>query len=73
MPHQLLLRPHWENRSHLKIVDDLLLYNDRILIPRSMRLKIVVCIHTGHLGLTKCRSRAHTPHGGQDSPHKSMR
>ena len=72
MPHQLLLRPYWENRSHLKIVDDLLLYNDRILIPRSMRLKILDRIHTGHLGLTKCRSRARTPHGGQDSPHKSM-
>ena len=73
MPHQLLLHPYWENRSRLKIVDDLLLYNDRILIPRSMRLKILVRIHTGFLGLTKCRSRARTPHGGQDSPHKSMR
>ena len=73
MPHQLLLHPYWENKSHLKIVDDLLLYNDRILIPRSMQLKILVRIHTGHLGLTKCRSRARTPHGDQDSPHKSMR
>ena len=60
MPHQPVLRPYWENRSHLTIVDDLLLYNDRILIPRSMRLQILDCIHTGHLGLTKCRSRART-------------
>ena len=60
MPHQPLLRPYWENRSHLTIVDDLLLYDDRILIPRSMRLQILDCIHTGHVGLTKCRSRAYT-------------
>ena len=58
LPHQPLLRPYWENRSHLTIVDDLLLYDDRIVIPRSMRLQILDCIHTGHLGLTKCRSRA---------------
>ena len=29
LPHQPLLRPYWENRSHLTIVDDLLLYDDR--------------------------------------------
>ena len=72
MPHQPLLRPYWENRSHLTIVDDLLLYNDCILIPRSMQLQLLDRIHTGHLGLSKCRSRERTPHGGQDSPHKSM-
>ena len=60
MPHQQLLRPYWENRSHLTIVDELLQYDDRILVPRSMRLQILDCIHTGHLGLTKCRSRART-------------
>ena len=36
MHHQKLLRPYWENGSHLTIVDNLLLYDDRILIPRSM-------------------------------------
>ena len=45
---------YWENRSHLTILDDLHLYDDRILVPRSMRLKILDCIHTGRLGLTKC-------------------
>ena len=51
MPHQPLLRPYWENRSHLTIVADLLLCDDRILIPRSMQLQILDC---------ECRSRART-------------
>ncbi|XP_033639876.1 uncharacterized protein K02A2.6-like [Asterias rubens] len=60
MPHTPLLRQYWENRSHLSILDDLLLYDDRIVIPRSMRLDILDRIHQGHLGITKCRARART-------------
>ena len=60
MSHQPLIRPYWESRSHLTIVDHLLLYDDRIVVPRSMRLQILDCIHTGHLGITKCRSRVRT-------------
>ena len=60
MPHQPLLCPYWESRGHLAVVDDLLMYDDRLVIPRSMRLQILDCIHTGHLGITKCRSRART-------------
>ena len=60
MPHQPLLRPYWENRAHFSIVDDLLLCDERIVIPRSMRLEILDCIHTGHLGISKCRARART-------------
>ena len=60
MPHTLLLRQYLENRSHLSILDDLLLYDDRIVIPRSMRLDILDRIHQGHLGITKCRARART-------------
>ena len=55
-----LLRPYWENRAHLTIVDDLLLCDERIVIPRSMRLDVLDRIHTGHLGITKCRARART-------------
>ena len=58
MPSLPLLRQYWENRSHLAVVDNLLLYDERIVIPRSMRLEILDCIHQGHLGITKCRARA---------------
>ena len=36
------------------------MYDDRLVIPGGMRLQILDCIHTGHLGITKCRSRART-------------
>ncbi len=58
MPHQPLMRPYWEAQSHLAVVDDLLLYDDRIVIPKATRLEILDCIHTGHLGITKSRARA---------------
>jgi hypothetical protein len=60
MPHMPLLRPYWENRGHFAIIEDMLLYDDRIVIPQSMRLEILESIHQGHLGVSKCRSRART-------------
>ena len=32
MPHQPLLRPYWESRDHLSVVDDLLMNDDRLVI-----------------------------------------
>ncbi|XP_038069803.1 uncharacterized protein K02A2.6-like [Patiria miniata] len=58
MPHNPLLRQYWQSRSHLAIVNDLLLYDERIVFPRTMHLEILDCIHQGHLGITKCRARA---------------
>ena len=58
MPHQPLLHPYWENRLHLSIVDNLLLCDESIVIPRSVRLEILGCIHAGHLGITECRAKA---------------
>ena len=60
IPRQPLLRQYWESRSHLAIVDDILLYDERIVITRAMRLDILDCIHHGHQGVTKCRARART-------------
>ena len=58
MQNQPLPRPYWENRTHFSIVDDLLLCDERLVIPKSMRREILECIHTGHLGISKCRARA---------------
>ena len=58
MPNQPLLRPYWENRTHFSIVDDLLLCDERLVIPKSMRREILECIQNGYLGISKCRARA---------------
>ena len=60
MPQTLLPRPYWESRSHLATIGDLLLYDERIVIPRCMRLETLKIIHEGHLGISKCRARANT-------------
>ena len=52
MPENPPLKQYWTN--HFTIVDDLLLFDDRLVIPRSMRLNILNRIHEGHLGITKC-------------------
>ena len=58
MPQIPLLRAYWESRSHLAIINDLLLYDELIVMLRCMRLDTLKIIHEGHLGISKCRSRA---------------
>ena len=58
VPQQSLLRPCWENSAHVTIADDLLLYDERIVIPQVLRLEVLDCIHRGHLGISKCCARA---------------
>ena len=58
MPQIPLLRAYWESRSHLAIINGLLLYDERIVMRRCMRLDTLKIIHEGHLGISKCRSRA---------------
>ena len=60
MAHTPLLRPYWERRSHFATIDDLLLYDERIVIPRCMLLETLKIIHEGHLGISKCRARPNT-------------
>ena len=44
MPCHPLLRPYWESRAHLAGVDDLLLYDERIVVPQALRFEILDCI-----------------------------
>ena len=52
------LQPYFEKRAHLTLHKGLLSYDDRIVIPKMMRLEMLNKIHQGHLGITKCRARA---------------
>ena len=44
MPHQPLLRPYWEKSSHFSVVDDLLLCDERIVIPRTYSIAFILVI-----------------------------
>ena len=52
------LRPFWKAKHKLSIVNDLLLYNQRIMVPGSLQEATVKKIHSGHLGIQKCLLRA---------------
>lgn len=58
VPQNPIMQPYFANRSHFNVVDDLLLYDDRLVILQQLQLKMLDAIHQGHLGITKCRARA---------------
>lgn len=60
MPANTLLTQYWTNQQHFSIVNDLLLYNERIVVPRDLRLDILNKLHESHLGINKCKSLAQT-------------
>lgn len=51
------IRPYFTARSELSSWNGILMYRDQIVIPDSLRPDIVSDIHSGHLGLNKCRER----------------
>ena len=45
------LRPYWEARNKISVVDDLLLYGTRIVVPFPLQASTIEKIHRGHLGI----------------------
>ena len=52
------LRDMYAVRNNLSVVDGLLFYEQRIVIPSVMRKEMLMRLHNGHMGITKCRLRA---------------
>ena len=52
------LKPYWLLRDELSVCNDLLLYGKRIVVPRSLQTFTLQKIHSGHLGMQRCRLRA---------------
>lgn len=52
------VRAYVQVKSELSEYNGLVIRGSRIVVPRSMRGEILLKIHEGHQGLTKCRERA---------------
>ena len=53
------IKPYWKARGELTVHNDtLLLYNRRIVVPKSLQRQTLQKIHTGHQGIQRCRLRA---------------
>ena len=52
------LKPYWKVRASLTLVKDLLLYNNRIVVPSSLKKQALKHIHEGHQGIERIRLRA---------------
>ena len=56
----LNLIPYWNARNSLTICNNLLLYNSRIVVPKPLQQETLEKIHSGHLGIEKCKRRTAT-------------
>ena len=54
----LALQPYWDVQNHLTVINDLLMYDNRIVVPLKERLQVLDKIHQAHQGIVKCRLRA---------------
>ena len=56
VPHNMKI--YWKEKGLITEKDGLLLKDNRLIIPREQRRKVMEQIHTGHLGINKCLDRA---------------
>lgn len=54
------MKPYWEHRGEFSHSDGLLLYNSRIVVPKSLQERTLRKIHDGHQGIERCRTRVKT-------------
>ena len=52
------IRSYFQYRDHLSTFDGVILYKDRLVIPPSLRGRILSSLHSAHQGLTQMCSRA---------------
>lgn len=52
------LKPYLQTQSQLSLVDNLVTFGSRIVIPRSLRKEMLGRLHESHQGVNKCRENA---------------
>ena len=51
-------RPYWQVRNDLFLEDGLVILEDRVVVPVSLRARVLKSLHTAHLGIEKTKARA---------------
>ena len=51
---------YWKERASLTVCNNLLMFNNRIVVPKSLRQETLKKAHTGHQGIEQCRMRVAT-------------
>ena len=54
----LPLQPYWCHRNKLSIVDDVIMFDNRVLIPPTLRQEVLDSLHSAHQGVTGMGNRA---------------
>ena len=49
---------YWNYRDELSQMNDIIFKGERLVIPTSLRAEMLSRIHTGHMGIEKCKQRA---------------
>ena len=49
------LKPYWTVRGNLTLHNELLLYGERIVVPKQLQAETLQKIHTGHQDIVRCR------------------
>ena len=52
------VREYWDRRDEISKIHGILLKNERIIIPNSLRTEMLKKIHAGHMGIEKSKKRA---------------
>jgi transposase InsO family protein len=52
------VKPFWTYKDDLSIMEGIVFKNDKLVVPRSLQKEMLSRIHTGHLGIERCKSRA---------------
>ena len=53
------LRAYWNVRNRLSIADNIIMMNDRVVVPASYRAKVLRGLHSAHQGVSSMLGRAH--------------
>ena len=53
-----MIRPYWNHRDEITVIDGIVFKSQKIIIPEALRSEMLGRIHTGHMGVQKCKERA---------------